>query len=281
MHRLAGRAAVGADAHRVQRPSGDQGRARRHGHPLRAPGARERASRARHDQPADAARGGGAARGERGRPCFRSRARRGAAHAALARPAEGGDADPRRVPDAGGARAACAGRGRPRGVDRDRRERRRRRAVAHRCADRRAGRGGCDVRRRSRRRRHLRRRAARPPPHVGGRRADRRHDARRRCGVASRADLARLRGERRAARGDAAGGARHRPGAARRRHPRDQAAPGAHPRRHRPARVRPHAAAADDPARWWSRYDRSAGDAPRVGGGDRGARGRGADGDSG
>ena len=36
-----------------------------------------------------------------------------------------------------------------------------------------------DVRRRARRRRHLGRRAARPPPHVGGRRADRRHDARR------------------------------------------------------------------------------------------------------
>ena len=44
-------------------------------------------------------------------------------------------------------------------------------------------------------------------------------------------------------------GARDRPRPARRRHPRDQAPPGAHPRRHRPARLRPHAPAADDPAR--------------------------------
>ena len=44
-------------------------------------------------------------------------------------------------------------------------------------------------------------------------------------------------------------GARHRPRPARRRHPRDQAPPGAHPRRHRPARLRPHPPAADDPAR--------------------------------
>ena len=44
--------------------------------------------------------------------------------------AEGRDADPRRVPDAGRPRAARAGGGRSGGVDRDRRERRRRRAVA-------------------------------------------------------------------------------------------------------------------------------------------------------
>ena len=54
LHRLAGRAAVGADADRLQRPPGDQGRARRHGDHLGAPGARERAARARRDQPADA-----------------------------------------------------------------------------------------------------------------------------------------------------------------------------------------------------------------------------------
>ena len=46
-----------------------------------------------------------------------------------------------------------------------------------------------------------------------------------------------------------AGGERHRPRAARRRHPRDQADPGAHPRRPRPARLRPHPPPPDDPAR--------------------------------
>ncbi len=40
LHRLPGRAAVGADPNRVQRPPGDQGRARRHGDPLGAAGAR-------------------------------------------------------------------------------------------------------------------------------------------------------------------------------------------------------------------------------------------------
>ena len=40
LHRLAGRAALRADAHRLQRPSGDQGRARRHGDHLGASGAR-------------------------------------------------------------------------------------------------------------------------------------------------------------------------------------------------------------------------------------------------
>ena len=58
----------------------------------------------------------------------------GAAHAARPRPPEGGDADPRRVPDAGRARAAGAGGRRAGGVDRDRRERRRRRAVARRAS---------------------------------------------------------------------------------------------------------------------------------------------------
>ena len=82
LHRLAGRAAVGADAHRLQRPSGDQGRARRHGDHLGAPRAGQRAARARRDQPADAERRRGAARGERRRARLRPRARRGAAHAA-------------------------------------------------------------------------------------------------------------------------------------------------------------------------------------------------------
>ena len=110
LHRLAGRAAVGAHADRLQRPPGDQGRARRHGDHLRAAGARERAARARRDQPPHPERRRGAARGERAGARLRPRARRGAAHAALPRPPEGGDADPRRVPDAGRARAARAGR---------------------------------------------------------------------------------------------------------------------------------------------------------------------------
>ncbi len=64
----------------------------------------------------------------------------------------------------------------------------------------------------------------------------------------ARADLARLRRVRRADGRDAARGARDRARAARRRHPRDQADPGAHPRRDRAARLRPHAPPADDPA---------------------------------
>ena len=58
-----------------------------------------------------------------------------------ARAPEGGDADPRRVPHAGGARAARAGRRRARVVDRDRRERRRRRALEDGRPDRRPRRG--------------------------------------------------------------------------------------------------------------------------------------------
>ena len=70
----------------------------------------QRAARARLDQPARPGRGGGAAPGDRDRARLRARLLRGAAHAALARPAAGGDADPRRVPDAGRARAARARR---------------------------------------------------------------------------------------------------------------------------------------------------------------------------
>src|SRR5258707_8585609 len=63
-------------------------------------------------------------------------------------------------------------------------------------------------------------------------------------------DLQRLRRERgRAVLGDARRGQGDRPGAAGRRHARDQAAPGAHPRRARPADLRPHAAPPDDLAR--------------------------------
>ncbi len=68
-----------------------------------------------------------------------------------------------------------------------------------------------------------------------------------------------------------------RPGATRRRHDRDQAAAGAPARRSRPARLRPHAPAPDDPARGGGGMTlarlRS-----RMGGGDRRARSRGRDG---
>ena len=73
LHGQPGRADVGAHPHRLQRPPGGVGRARRHGDPLRAAGARERAARARHDQPAFEGGRGGAARGERARSRVRSR----------------------------------------------------------------------------------------------------------------------------------------------------------------------------------------------------------------
>ena len=85
LHRLAGRAALGAHPDRLQRPSRDQGRARRHRDHLGAPGPRQRAARARRDQPPDAEWGGGAARGERRGARLGPRARRRDAHAAVAR----------------------------------------------------------------------------------------------------------------------------------------------------------------------------------------------------
>ena len=92
----------------------------------------QRAARPRLDQPARAARGRGAAPGDRAGARLGARVLGGDAHAALARAAEGGDADPRRVPDARGARAARAGRRDPGRADRDRRERLGRRADARR-----------------------------------------------------------------------------------------------------------------------------------------------------
>ena len=80
LHRLAGRAALGADADRLQRPSGDQGRARRHRDHLGAARAGERAARPRLDQPAHPERRRGAARGERAGARLRAtRARRSCA----------------------------------------------------------------------------------------------------------------------------------------------------------------------------------------------------------
>ena len=76
LHRLPGRAALGADADRLQRPPGRPGRARRHGDHLRASRARERAARPRRDQPARADRRRGAARGERAGARLRPRPRR-------------------------------------------------------------------------------------------------------------------------------------------------------------------------------------------------------------
>ena len=74
----------------------------------------------------------GAARGERRRPRVRPRALRGAADAARPAAAEGGDADARRVPDAGRPCAARAGGRRAVFGDRARRQRGRRGAVAAR-----------------------------------------------------------------------------------------------------------------------------------------------------
>ncbi len=132
LHGQSGRADVGAHADRVRRPSERERRARRHGHHLCQAGARERAARPRLDQPAGEGGGGGAARGDRARPRLGPRLLGGDADAALARAAEGADADPRRVPDARRARAArkrCRHSGRR---DRDRGERLGRRAHASR-----------------------------------------------------------------------------------------------------------------------------------------------------
>ena len=193
----------------------------------------------------------GAAPGDRAGPRLRARLLRGAADAALAAAAEGRDADPRRVPDARRARPARAGRGRPGRGDRDRRERLGGRADARPAHGSSTGStpgvtfvdglGVGDVQDVALR---DRRRLSEDGvlivvTTVGalGRRRDR----------AARADRARLRRGRRAARR----AARARPTASSttrsRRHHRDQAAAGAHARRDRAARLRPHAPPADDP----------------------------------
>ena len=88
----------------------------------------QRTARARLDQPPRASRRRGAPRGDRAGARLGPRLLGGAAHAALARAAEGADADSRRVPHAGRPREARARRRHPRGRNRDRRERLRRRA---------------------------------------------------------------------------------------------------------------------------------------------------------
>ena len=65
LHRVAGRAAVGADPDRLQRPPRDPGRARGHRDHLGEAGSGQRAARPRHDQPPHQERRGGPARGER------------------------------------------------------------------------------------------------------------------------------------------------------------------------------------------------------------------------
>ena len=112
LHGQPGRAAVRADADRVQRPSGHPRRARRHGDHLGEARAGERAARARHDQPAREDRRGGAAPGDRARPRLRPCLLGGAAHASGAVAAQSGDARARRVPHAGRACAARTRRGR-------------------------------------------------------------------------------------------------------------------------------------------------------------------------
>ena len=115
-----------------------------------------------------------------------------------------------------------------------------------------------------------RRRAARPAAPVRGRRADRRRDARQpeRRGVdgAARADRARLR---RGGRAAARGAARRRRSASSTSCSRDDVTEIKLLQEHlhdgaRPARLRPDAAAADDPSRAWSRYERRS--AARAGG---------------
>ena len=108
LHRQPGRADVGADADRLQRPPDGLGRARRHGDHLREARARERAARPRLDQPAREGRRGGAAPGDRARARLGPRrARRSCARCSRSC-GRGGDADARRVPDARRARAARA-----------------------------------------------------------------------------------------------------------------------------------------------------------------------------
>ena len=134
LHRKPGRADVGPDPDRVPRPPVGLGRARRHGDHLRAARAGERAARARHDQPALEGGRGGLARGERGRTRLGTREPGGDQDALRARASQGGDADPRRVPDAGGECADGAGGGRAGGRDRHRRERLGRRAEPERAS---------------------------------------------------------------------------------------------------------------------------------------------------
>ena len=142
LHGQPGRAALGADADRLQRPSDGERRARRHRDPLREARAGERASRARHDQQSREGRRRGPAPGDRERARLGPRKRRGAADGARARPAEGRHAGARRVPDARGPRPARARQRRAGGLDRARRERLRRRARRARRANRRPGRHG-------------------------------------------------------------------------------------------------------------------------------------------
>ena len=86
-------------------------RARRHGDHLREAGARERAARARHDQPAGARLGAEVLHQEIAPVHVSGHGNSEEIRTMLgARAAEGGDAGARRVPDAGRARAAGAGR---------------------------------------------------------------------------------------------------------------------------------------------------------------------------
>ena len=110
---------------------------------------------------------------------------------------------------------------------------------------------GRDVRRRPPRRGRQGRRASRPPPARRRRRPHRRHDARvvgRRRDRAAGAHRARLRRLGRAPRRAARRGGPRRPRARVRARDGDQAPPGAHPRRRRPDRLRPHAPPTDDSA---------------------------------
>ena len=253
LHGQPGRAALGADADRLRRPPGGEGRARRHGDHLGEADPRERAARPRRDQPADEERRRGAPRGERGRPRLRPRQRRGAADDDRAAAAARGDAGARRVPHARRARALARRRGRSRPT---RSSSPRTASVVELDAGRRRGSsteidagvtfvdglGVGDVQDVALRdRRHL----AEDGVLISSRRSRPRTA---RAAARARADRARL--PRARARCSTSCARRPRAcstSASRNDVTRDQAPAGAPPRRRRPADLRPHRAAPDDP----------------------------------
>ncbi len=178
LHRQPGRADVGDDADRVQRPPGL--RVERGDTVIisasRSPGT---TARPRRDQPAREDRSRGAARGQRPGARLGPRLRRGAADDHRAPAAEGGDAGARRVPDAGRPRSARAARAGCRRTGSSSPRMATSSSCGRRRDHRRRGRGRRHVRRRARRGGRPRRRAARPAKARRGRRPDRRGDARR------------------------------------------------------------------------------------------------------
>ncbi|CAA9553655.1 MAG: Ribonuclease J (endonuclease and 5' exonuclease), partial [uncultured Thermoleophilia bacterium] len=251
LHGLPGRAAVGADPHRLRRPPHGVDHPRRHGGPVREAGARQRARGARHHERALARGRTGAAPGDRPGPRLRARLGGRAEDGARARapgllhPGPRRDPPSRRPP---GARRGDGRAGRPRLRGRERSVLR---AAGRRRPPRRERRGGRHLRRRPRHRGRPRCGAARPAAALGGRGPDRRLPAlaglgRGRAAGGHRAGLrpgGRGRGD--AARGGARAGRRGARGA---RGARDEARPVAPPRRARRADPPAVGQAAADPA---------------------------------